>query len=120
MLSDGHTTAEVAREVGCSRQHVWRILRRSRALYWAIAEAETEAVRDANARLAGLRPLVADALARGLDEGNVRVTLWLADRLGLGCARNGRALPPPEDDDPLDPETLIDGDDDAAASNTLP
>ena len=91
LLAEGRTTAEVARAVGCSRQHVWRLMRRSRRLQGAIADAEGLVGADANGRLAGLRPAVAEALARELGDGNVRVVLWLADRLGLGQGRDGAA-----------------------------
>jgi hypothetical protein len=93
---------EVAEKVGCSRQHVWRLMRKSAFLGRALAEAEYEVGREADGRLAALRPAVADALKREIDAGNVRVLLWLADRLGLGAA--GYTEPGEDQPDPVPPE----------------
>jgi hypothetical protein len=83
LLSQGFSSDEVARRVGCSRQHVWNVLRKSRAVQAALDEAENQIGLDANLRLRGLRPDVANAIASELSKGNVRVMLWLADRLHL-------------------------------------
>ena len=38
---------------------------------------------DATGRLLGIRPVIADELVRRASEGNVRVLLWLADKLKM-------------------------------------
>jgi hypothetical protein len=83
LAAQGRTTAEIAREVGYSRQHVWRLVRNSRPLHAAMNEADAETDFNATGRLMGVRPVVADELARQAAEGNVRVLLWLADRLKI-------------------------------------
>ena len=82
LLAEGNSTAEVAAAVGCSRQTVWNVLRKSRAMEDTLYDAESEIGTNANLRLRGLRPKVADALAREVDKGNVRVMLWLPRRSG--------------------------------------
>ena len=83
LLASGNSTAQVARLVGCSRRHIWRILRRSRRLDEALAgEIEHEAT-NASLLLAALRPALAEALAREVQKGNVNVLLRLADRLNV-------------------------------------
>jgi hypothetical protein len=82
-LAQGRTIAQVADSVGCSRRHIWRILRNSRRLDRLLADAQTEVGTGAHLQLAGLRPAVAERLGREVEAGNVRVLLWLADRLTL-------------------------------------
>jgi transcriptional regulator with XRE-family HTH domain len=89
LLAQGVSTLDVAQRVGCSRQTVWKVLRRSRALEEALDDAESELGVNARLRLRGLRPL-ADSLAAEVDKGNVRVILWLADRLHLADDRPWR------------------------------
>lgn len=92
MLAEGRTVEEVAKAAGCTRQHVWRITRRSLPMQRAIAEAEGLVGGDAHHRLNGLRPRLTEALAREVDAGNVRVMLWLADRLDVAAP----PAPPPK------------------------
>ena len=91
LLAVGFSVTEVAEKAGCSRQHVWRMMRRSESLGRALATVEFDVAREANGKLAALRPVVASALLRALADRNVRVMLWLADRLGLGI--DGYAAP---------------------------
>jgi transcriptional regulator with XRE-family HTH domain len=103
LLAQGVSTMDVARRVGCSRQTVWKVLRRSRALEEALDDAETELGVNARLRLRGLRPLLADSLAAEVDKGNVRVILWLADRLHLADDRPWRrAARDHAEEEPLD------------------
>jgi hypothetical protein len=95
LLSVGWSVGEVAEKVGCSRQHVWRLMRRSKRFGRAVAAAEYEVWTEADGRLTALRPVVASALVRELAQSNVRVMLWLADRLGL--ASGGYATLHPAD-----------------------
>jgi len=102
LLAQGVSTMDVARRVGCSRQTVWNVLRRSRALEEALDDAETELGVNARLRLRGLRPLLADSLAAEVDKGNVRVILWLADRLHLADDRPWRRASRDHTEEPLD------------------
>lgn len=102
LLAQGVSTLDVARRVGCSRQTVWNVLRRSRALEEALDDAETELGVNARLRLRGLRPLLADSLAAEVDKGNVRVILWLADRLHLADDRAWRRASRDRAEEPLD------------------
>jgi len=108
LLAAGWTTAEVARHVGCTRQHVWRILRRSPALQKAILEAERETRLESGSLYASLQPRIAKALSRAVDEGNPRVILWLAERLCSAAPSYTEALQAKgvEGDDPLGREAL--------------
>jgi hypothetical protein len=83
LLSIGWPVQEVAAHVGCSRQHVCRLIRKSKFLGRQIAEAEYRIGKECDGELAALRPEIAAALKHELDARNVRVMLWLADRLGL-------------------------------------
>jgi len=91
LLADGVPTIEVARFVGCSRQHIWRILRSSNAMRVRLGEERARIAAECGEVLSG----------------NVRVAMWLADRLGLAAhGLPGRKLPPlpPEMNlDPVDP-----------------
>jgi hypothetical protein len=106
LLADGRTTAEIARAVGCSRQHVWRLLRRSASLHRDMREAGHEATMETGSRFAALQPRVVEELARQLDNGNVRVLLWLASRINLNALSYVSAFEARDgDSDPLGPET---------------
>jgi hypothetical protein len=89
LLRRGHTIAEVAKKMRCSRQHVWRIKRLIQPSAASTVTGDWLDL-DPRERLERLGPAVAAALARGLDDGNVRVALWLAERLGLGTERRSR------------------------------
>jgi len=107
LLADGVPTIEVARFVGCSRQHIWRILRSSNAMRVRLGEERARIAAECGAQVEGLRRPIALLLEREVLSGNVRVAMWLADRLGLAAhGLPGRKLPPlpPEMNlDPIDP-----------------
>jgi hypothetical protein len=84
LLAEGRPVGEVAEAVGCTRQHVWRLMRKSRLLARAVADAEYELGAECTGRLDALRPAVAETLVQQLHAGNVRVLLWLADQLEFG------------------------------------
>jgi len=116
LLAAGWTTAEVARHVGCTRQHVWRILRRSPALQQAILEAQRETRLESGSLFAALQPRIAKALSRAVDEGNPRVILWLAERLCSAAPSYTDALKAKgaaEGDDPLGRAALAEREDEA-------
>jgi len=89
MLAEGCSTAEVAHRLGCSRGHVWRVLGKSDAFRARYAASRARSFAEAGTVLDGLRGEVAETIKREVMTGNIRVTLWLADRLGLV----GRAAP---------------------------
>jgi hypothetical protein len=107
LLADGVPTIEVAQFVGCSRQHIWRILRSSNAMRVRLGEERARIAAECGAQVEGLRRPIAMLLEREVLSGNVRVAMWLADRLGLAAhGLPGRKLPPlpPEMNiDPIDP-----------------
>jgi hypothetical protein len=107
LLADGVPTIEVARFVGCSRQHIWRILRSSNAMRVRLGEERARIAAECGAQVEGLRRPIAMLLEREVLSGNVRVAMWLADRLGLAAhGLPGRKLPPlpPEmKSEPIDP-----------------
>jgi hypothetical protein len=115
LLADGVPTIEVAHFVGCSRQHVWRILRSSNALRLRLGEERARIAAECGSQIEGLRRTIADRIEREVNGGNIRVLLWAADRLGI----TNHALPSrqlgdgtqetldtdaPYFDDALDPE----------------
>ncbi len=109
LLADGVPTVEVARFVGCSRQHIWRILRSSNAMRVRLGEERARIAAECGAQVEALRRPIALLLEREVLSGNVRVAMWLADRLGLAAhGLPGRKLPP------LPPEMNIDPVDTAA------
>jgi len=107
LLADGVPTIEVAHFVGCSRQHIWRILRSSNAMRVRLGEERARIAAECGAQVEGLRRPIALLLEREVLSGNVRVAMWLADRLGLAAhGLPGRKLPPlpPEmKSEPIDP-----------------
>jgi len=107
LLADGVPTIEVAHYVGCSRQHIWRILRSSNAMRVRLGEERARIAAECGAQVEGLRRPIALLLEREVLSGNVRVAMWLADRLGLAAhGLPGRKLPPlpPEmNSEPIDP-----------------
>jgi hypothetical protein len=92
LLAQGRSVADVAKAAGCARQHVWRITRRSRPMQRAIADAEARVGSDVHRHLNGLRPLLAEQLEHEIRGGNIRVMLWLADRLDMAFP----PAPPPK------------------------
>jgi|GEM_PF-3743882 len=82
-LADGASTIDVANFVGCSRQHVWRILRSSNALRVRLGEERMRIAAECGSQIEGLRRTIAEKIAHEVYAGNIRVLLWAADRLGL-------------------------------------
>jgi hypothetical protein len=94
MLANGCTVTQTARWMGCSRQHIWRILRASDAVRLRLGEERARIAAECGAEVEGLRRQVARAIREEVEVGNVRVILWLADRLNLtGQGFPGRRLP---------------------------
>ncbi len=83
LLAEGHTTTEVATVMGCSRQHIWRILRSCEALRVRTSELRRRETTEAAMRLHGLRGMAIDTIHQAIADGNKRMSCWLAERLGL-------------------------------------
>jgi hypothetical protein len=81
LFAAGASVEGVAHRVGCSRRHVWRILRASRRLDRMLMDAQTEVGTDASLALAALRPAIAARIGRLIEQEDTRVLLWAADRL---------------------------------------
>ncbi|HET6519473.1 MAG TPA: helix-turn-helix domain-containing protein [Geminicoccaceae bacterium] len=83
LIAQGATIAEAARQVGCSRSHLSRRCNRDPE-FRAWIERRRRGVADApDEPIPGLRRALTDAIEREVRGGNVRVLLWLADRLKL-------------------------------------
>jgi hypothetical protein len=83
LLAEGHSTIHVATVMNCSRQTVWRILRRSQSLRARTSELRRHEMAETGARLFGLREMVVETIHQALLDGDKRTARWLADRLGL-------------------------------------
>ncbi len=83
LLAEGHSTIQVATMMHCSRQTVWRILRRSQSLRARTSELRRHEMAEAGSRLFGLRQMVVETIHQALIDGDKRTARWLADRLGL-------------------------------------
>ena len=83
LLAQGMSTADVATRVGCSRGALARRRKHDPVFQTWIARCrETEAEPDTG-RLVSLRLPLEAAIEKEVCAGNVRVVLWLADRLKL-------------------------------------
>lgn len=83
LLAQGMTIAQAAARVGCSRSALAR-RRRHDPIFQNWMACCREAAADSGGRpFADLRPTLQRVIEREVRTGNVRVTLWLADRLKL-------------------------------------
>ena len=89
MLAEGCSTAQVAHRIGTTRQNVWRVMKESDVFRRRFATNRLRSIAEAGGVIDGLRGEVAETIKREVLNGNIRVTLWLADRLGL----TGRTFP---------------------------
>ena len=86
LIARGVRIADVAREVGCSRTHLSRRRNHDAVFRAWIEESSTREAAHVGAEgepLHELRQAVNEAIRREVKGGNVRVILWLADRLKL-------------------------------------
>ena len=83
LLGQGLTVSQAAARVGCSRSALARKRRHdSKFQGWMASAGEGGADVQAQ-RFEVLRPTMHKVITREVGSGNVRVTLWLADRLKL-------------------------------------
>jgi hypothetical protein len=83
MLAAGAPTVAVAQHIGCSRQHVWKMMRNSDAFRARLHTTHERLVVESHADLDALRGDVVAILRQEIMSGNVRVAMWLAQRMGL-------------------------------------
>jgi len=83
MLAAGAPTIAVAQHIGCSRQHLWRVMRQSDAFRARLEATRSRSIVEAGTELDGLRGEVTAILKQEILSGNVRVAMWLAQRIGL-------------------------------------
>lgn len=97
LLAEGRSVTETARLIGCSRGRVARRVKVDQEFQRLVESLRTSAgIADAD-RLEALRRTCHDAIESEVRGGNVRVILWLADRLKLITPQDSRT-----DDDELD------------------
>lgn len=106
MLAAGCSTEQVARQIGTTRQNVWRVMKDSDVFRQRLVANRMRGISEASGVIDGLRGEVAETIKREVLEGNIRVTLWLADKLGL-VGRTYPENPPANDVDP-DAELVLD------------
>jgi hypothetical protein len=82
-LAQGMTIEEVASRVGCSRDALERKRCHDSSFQSWMARSREPAAAEGSGRFDELRPAIHQVIAREVGVGNVRVTLWLADRLKL-------------------------------------
>lgn len=82
-LAAGWPIIQVARAMGCHRTTVWRAYYTSSAFRERIAWERLCLKREAQARLKGLRHLVATQIEKAVANGDMKTTRWLAERLGV-------------------------------------
>lgn len=94
-LARGMSIAAVAERLGCSRSHLARKRREDPKFRSLIEDARTQAPVVELSRIESLKRAVHDAIEAEVRAGNVRVILWLADRLDLVSPPSERT---PEDE----------------------
>jgi transcriptional regulator with XRE-family HTH domain len=83
LLAQGMTTAAVADRVGCSRAALARRRRDDAVFQTWMTRCRAAAAEPDDHRLADLSQTLHEAIEKEVRAGNVRVILWLADRLKL-------------------------------------
>ncbi|MEZ5932487.1 MAG: helix-turn-helix domain-containing protein [Alphaproteobacteria bacterium] len=83
LLARGLTVAEAARQLGCSRSQLSRRRNHDTVFQSWIEEFKVSLPPLRERRIGSLRQRLHDAIDAEVQSGNVRVILWLADRLKL-------------------------------------
>ena len=83
LLAQGMSTADVASRVGCSRSALARRRKHDAVFQTWTARCREDATEPDSPGLADLRPTLHRVIEKEVKNGNVRVILWLADRLKL-------------------------------------
>jgi hypothetical protein len=90
LLARGATAAAVAEQVSCSRNHLSKKRKHDPVFQSWIARCRERLAEDTGDRLSDLRRTLHEAIETEVRAGNVRVILWLADRLKLVSPPNER------------------------------
>lgn len=83
LLAQGIKVSEAAREIGCSRSQLSRRRNRDERFQAWIKAFEEAPAPQGDGSMASLRQRLEDAIDAEVRNGNVRVILWLADRMKL-------------------------------------
>lgn len=83
LLAQGMGTAEVASRVGCSRTTLARRRKHDPVFQSWMTRCREAGAESEKRRLTDLSPTLRDSIAKEVHAGNLRVVLWLADRLKL-------------------------------------
>lgn len=83
MLARGLSVAETARQIGCSRSQLSRRRNHDEVFQSWIKACEINLPPVRERKISSLRQRLHDAIDAEVQGGNVRVILWLADRLKL-------------------------------------
>ncbi|MGI9437691.1 MAG: hypothetical protein ACR2Q4_23150 [Geminicoccaceae bacterium] len=95
LLAQGMSVAEAARQAGCTRRQLSRRRNHDQLFQAWIMESESDPSAPSDGRLDSLRQRLHEAIDAEVQGGNVRVILWLADRLKL--------VNPPDKEKPASP-----------------
>jgi hypothetical protein len=83
LLAQGMSPADVATRIGCSRGALTRRRKHDQVFQSWIARCRDAGAEPDNGTFGDLRPTLHGAIEKEVRGGNVRVILWLADRLKL-------------------------------------
>jgi AcrR family transcriptional regulator len=83
LLAQGVSTADVAARLGCSRGALARRRKNDPVFQTWMARCRDAGAEPDSRRFAELRPTLHEAIEKEVHDGNLRVILWLADRLKL-------------------------------------
>ena len=83
LLAQGLNVTEAARQIGCTRGQLSRRRNHDQLFQDWISDFKTDKPDMHEQRLGSLRERLHDAIDAEVQNGNVRVILWLADRLKL-------------------------------------
>ncbi|MDH3661882.1 MAG: hypothetical protein OEU92_17940 [Alphaproteobacteria bacterium] len=83
LLARGLSVAEAARQIGCSRSQLSRRRNHDEVFQSWVAACEINLPPVRERKIGSLRQRLHDAIDAEVQSGNVRVILWLADRLKL-------------------------------------
>lgn len=90
LLAEGLSDTEVAERVGCARATLARKRRHDQVFQSWLARCREERLDQDGQPLVVLRPTLHEVIVNEVRSGNLRVVLWLADRLKLATPPNER------------------------------
>jgi hypothetical protein len=90
LLAQGLSIAEAARRVGCSRSQLSRRRNHDPIFQSWIDDCEFDIAPSRARKMGSLRQRLRDAIDAEVQNGNVRVILWLADRMKLVSPKDSK------------------------------